>query len=104
MAKAGILALTRSAAIEYGPQRIRVNALVAGGFRTSMPEGVIERAGGSEETRAAIEKRFTEAVPLGRIGRPEEAAEAGVCRFAKLPASSELVAAFDADDAGRAAR
>ena len=79
MAKAGILALTKSAALEYGRQGIRVNALVAGGFRTPMLEGVLDRASrGNAETRAAIEKRFCDIVPLGRIGRPEEAAEAAV--------------------------
>jgi len=79
MAKAGILALTKSTAIEYARQGIRVNALVAGGFRTPMLEGVMERvSGGNAEARAAIEKRFTEMVPLGRIGRPEEAAEAAL--------------------------
>lgn len=77
MAKAGILALTKSTAIEYARQGIRVNALVAGGLRTPMLEGVMERvSGGNAEARAAIEKRFIEMVPLGRIGRPEEAAEA----------------------------
>ncbi len=33
-AKAGVLALTKSAAQEYGRQGIRVNALVAGAFDT----------------------------------------------------------------------
>lgn len=79
MAKAGILALTKSAAMEYARQGIRVNALVAGGFRTPMLEGVMDRMSrGDAEARAAIEKRFTDIVPLGRIGRPEEAAEAAV--------------------------
>jgi NAD(P)-dependent dehydrogenase (short-subunit alcohol dehydrogenase family) len=79
MAKAGILALTKSAALEYARHRIRVNALVAGGFRTPMLEGVLDRASrGNAETPAATEKRFCDMVPLGRIGRPEEAAEAAV--------------------------
>jgi len=43
-AKAGILALMKSAAQEYAQQGIRVNALVAGAFRTPMLEGVIEAA------------------------------------------------------------
>ena len=75
MAKAGILALTKSAALEYGRQGIRVNALVAGGFRTPMLEGMMERvSGGNQEAREAIEKRYSELAPgpdrpAGRGGR-----------------------------------
>lgn len=77
--KAGVLALTKSAAQEYGHQGIRVNALVAGGFRTPMLERVFERSsGGDAEVAAAVEGQLSEMVPLKRIGRPEEAAEAAV--------------------------
>src|SRR5438874_860706 len=58
---------------------IRVNALVAGGFRTPMLEYVFDRAsGGDPEARKAVEERYKQFSPLGRIGRPEEAAEAAV--------------------------
>ncbi len=78
-AKAGILALTKSAAREYAARGIRVNALVPGAFRTPMLEGVFDRlGGGTEEGRRAAEARYTAAVPMGRIGRPEEAAAAAV--------------------------
>lgn len=77
--KAGVLALTKSAAQEYGQQGIRVNALVAGGFRTPMLERVFERSsGGDPDVAAAVEGQLSEMVPLKRIGRPEEAAEAAV--------------------------
>jgi NAD(P)-dependent dehydrogenase (short-subunit alcohol dehydrogenase family) len=76
-AKAGVLALTKSAALEYARQGIRVNALVAGGFRTPMLEGVFDRvSGGNPEAREAIIKKYEDMVALGRIGRPEEAAQA----------------------------
>ena len=76
-AKAGVLALTKSAALEYARQGIRVNALVAGGFQTPMLENVFDRAsGGDAETRQAIIKQYEGFVALGRIGRPEEAAQA----------------------------
>jgi NAD(P)-dependent dehydrogenase (short-subunit alcohol dehydrogenase family) len=76
-AKAGILALTKSAALEYARQGIRVNALVAGGFATPMLEGVIERiSSGNPEARQTIVKAYEDRIALGRIGRPEEAAEA----------------------------
>jgi NAD(P)-dependent dehydrogenase (short-subunit alcohol dehydrogenase family) len=76
-AKAGVLALTKSAALEYARQGIRVNALVAGGFRTPMLEGVFDRvSSGNPEAREAIIKKYEDMVALGRIGRPEEAAQA----------------------------
>lgn len=75
--KAGVLALTKSAAQEYGAQGIRINTLVAGGFKTPMLERNFERAsGGDAETAKAIENQVEQMVPLQRIGRPEEAAEA----------------------------
>jgi NAD(P)-dependent dehydrogenase (short-subunit alcohol dehydrogenase family) len=78
-AKAGILALTKSAALEYAEHGIRVNALVAGGFQTPMLEGVFDRvSAGNPEAREAIVKRYEGMVAMGRIGRPEEAAEAVV--------------------------
>ena len=76
-AKAGVIALTKSAALEYTRQGIRVNSLVAGAFDTPMLQGVMERAGaGDPERRANVESRWREAIPVGRIGYPEEAAEA----------------------------
>ena len=73
-AKAGVLGLTKSAALEYAAQGIRVNALVAGGFRTPMLESVFAKM--SPENPAAVEESLAQLVPLGRIGRPEEAADA----------------------------
>jgi NAD(P)-dependent dehydrogenase (short-subunit alcohol dehydrogenase family) len=77
-AKAGVLALTKSAAQEYATVGIRVNALVAGAFRTPMLESVFQRIGQSEEGAAAVETQYTGLVPMRRIGRPDEAAEAAV--------------------------
>jgi NAD(P)-dependent dehydrogenase (short-subunit alcohol dehydrogenase family) len=75
-AKAGVLGLTKSAALEYAQLGIRVNALVAGGFETPMLESVLQRAsGGNQETRERIRKRYEEMTAVGRIGQPEEAAE-----------------------------
>ena len=73
-AKAGVLALSKSAAQEYASRGIRINALVAGGFRTPMLEGVLEQV--SPGNPSAAEAGFAQMVPLGRIGRPEEAADA----------------------------
>ncbi len=72
--KAGILGLTKSAAQEYAKQGIRINALVAGGFDTPMLNGVFERV--SPQDPLAAKTGFAKLVPLGRVGRPEEAADA----------------------------
>lgn len=75
-AKAGVLALTKTASLEYAAQEIRVNALVAGGFRTPMLEGVFQQMAPGDP--GAAEAQASQMVPLGRIGNPEEAAEAAV--------------------------
>jgi NAD(P)-dependent dehydrogenase (short-subunit alcohol dehydrogenase family) len=73
-AKAAVLGLTKSAALELAGQRIRVNALVAGGFLTPMLESVFQKH--SPDDPGAAAAGFARQVPLGRIGAPEEAAEA----------------------------
>jgi NAD(P)-dependent dehydrogenase (short-subunit alcohol dehydrogenase family) len=78
-AKAGVLAVTKSAAQEYATRGIRVNALVAGAFRTPMLEHVFRVIGGeAPEGPAAVEAQYTGLIPMRRIGRPEEAAEVAV--------------------------
>jgi NAD(P)-dependent dehydrogenase (short-subunit alcohol dehydrogenase family) len=65
-AKAGVLAMTRSLAVEWGRHRIRLNAIAPGPFPT---EGAFSRlmAPGMEEAAQAR-------VPLGRFGEPPELA------------------------------
>ena len=76
-AKAGVLALTKSSAQEYATAGIRVNALVAGAFRTPMLEGVWHSAAsGDPDGAKAVEERYASMVPMRRIGTPEEAAAA----------------------------
>jgi NAD(P)-dependent dehydrogenase (short-subunit alcohol dehydrogenase family) len=77
-AKAGVLALTKSAAQEYALQGIRVNALVAGAFRTPMLEGIFDTLGPQAGGPAAVEAQYTGLVPMRRIGEPDEAAQAVV--------------------------
>ena len=68
-AKAGVVMFTKAAANELGAQHIRVNAVSPGligreGLEVDWPDGV---------------ERYTQAAPLGRIGQPEDAADA--CLF-----------------------
>lgn len=68
-AKAGVLSLTRTLAVEWGKQyRIRVNAIAP---------GPIERTGGADKLWESEEaaQRTLDSVPLGRLGTPEEIAE-----------------------------
>lgn len=74
--KAAVIALSKSAALEYASSGIRVNALVPGAFRTPMLEGVFERV--SPGDPAAAEAGYQGVIPLGRLGDPAEAANAVV--------------------------
>jgi NAD(P)-dependent dehydrogenase (short-subunit alcohol dehydrogenase family) len=76
-AKAGVIAFTKSAAQEYATRNIRINALVAGSYRTPMLEGVLDRhSGGDSAQRVAVETQYTSMIPMARIGDPSEAAAA----------------------------
>jgi NAD(P)-dependent dehydrogenase (short-subunit alcohol dehydrogenase family) len=75
-AKAGVLGLSKSAALEYGTRGIRVNALAAGAFDTPMLNNAINRStGGIPEARKKAEESFKAMIALGRIGDPKEAGE-----------------------------
>jgi NAD(P)-dependent dehydrogenase (short-subunit alcohol dehydrogenase family) len=78
-AKAGVLALTKSAAQEYATRGIRVNALVAGAFHTPMLQHVFETiGGGTPEGASAVQAQYTGMIPMRRIAGAEEAAEVAV--------------------------
>jgi len=74
--KAGVDALTKAAALGYARDSIRVNSIDAGAFRTPMLDGVLDRMSGGRPEDAAAQ--YAAAIPLGRIGRPEEIARAVV--------------------------
>jgi NAD(P)-dependent dehydrogenase (short-subunit alcohol dehydrogenase family) len=68
-AKAGVLSMTRTLAVEWGKSYgIRVNAIAP---------GPIERTGGAQRLWESQEAatRTLSSVPLGRLGTPEEIAE-----------------------------
>ena len=69
-AKAAIVNLTRSTALEWASSGVRVNALAPGWIDTSM--------NAPERADPAAERKILTAIPLGRWGRPEEIAAAAV--------------------------
>jgi NAD(P)-dependent dehydrogenase (short-subunit alcohol dehydrogenase family) len=66
-AKVGVLAMTRTLAVEWAQHKIRVNALTPGRVET---EGAGSRLWGSPEARA----KMLADIPVGRLGRREEIA------------------------------
>lgn len=67
--KAAVQASTRSAAAEFGPMNIRVNAIAPGSTRTDGANLVVDEAGW---------ERRRQKVPLGRLGEPEDIANAAL--------------------------
>ena len=64
-AKAGVVNLTRVAAIEYARMGIRVNCICPGAIDTPLLSGAAQ---------PEMIKKFHEIIPMGRLGRPEEMA------------------------------
>lgn len=71
-AKHGVIGLTKSAALEYASKGIRINTVCPGLIHTPMADKMIE--GGQADALDAMLKQ----VPVGRLGRPEEIANAVV--------------------------
>lgn len=87
-AKGGLAMLTRAAALELGPSGVRVNAVAPGlidreGLESAWPEGVA---------------RYRARAPLGRLGTPEEVADA--CLFLASPAARWITGASLTVDGG----
>lgn len=76
--KAGVIALTKSAARELASRNIRVNAVAPGFIETKMTAVL------SEETR----KKMLDAIPMARFGLPDDVAN--VVMFLAGPASAYM--------------
>lgn len=68
MAKAGVLAMTRSLAVEWGGRGLRLNAIAPGPFPT---EGAWSRLVPNE----AMDRAWKAKIPLGRVGEHRELAD-----------------------------
>lgn len=87
-AKAAVIRYTEAAALELAPRGIRVN---------SVSPGLIDRPGLAEAWPDGV-RRFVEAAPLGRAGRPEEIGWA--CLFLASRAASWITGTNLAVDGG----
>jgi NAD(P)-dependent dehydrogenase (short-subunit alcohol dehydrogenase family) len=80
--KHGVVGLTKSAGLEYAAKGIRINAVCPGIIETPMVMGMLET---QPEAMAALMKE----VPMGRLGRAEEIADAVL--WLCSPASSFVI-------------
>ncbi|QHC30257.1 SDR family NAD(P)-dependent oxidoreductase [Streptomyces sp. HF10] len=91
-AKAAVVAHARSAALEYGPDGIRVN---------TVSPGLIDRPGLADAWPDGVH-RWRTAAPTGRLGRPEDIADA--CVFLASPLASWITGHDLVVDGGVSAR
>lgn len=89
-AKTGLVGLTRTLAVEWGPRNVRVNAVAAGITRSRMTAGTFAQ----EEWTAPTLAR----TPLGRLGVPEDIA--GAILFLTSPAAAWITGQTLAVDGG----
>jgi NAD(P)-dependent dehydrogenase (short-subunit alcohol dehydrogenase family) len=67
--KHAVIGLTKTAALEYARQRIRVNAVCPVYTHSAMVDKLVQEAPGMEEKMRRV-------IPMGRFGQPEEIAQA----------------------------
>ena len=67
--KYAVIGMTKSAALEYAARGLRVNAVCPGMFETPMADFITDG-------NKAVLKEMTKAAPMGRLGQPEEIADA----------------------------
>jgi NAD(P)-dependent dehydrogenase (short-subunit alcohol dehydrogenase family) len=82
-AKHGVIGLTKSAALEYAPRGIRINAVCPGVILTGMSADMME-------TQADAMTEILKEQPIGRIGRADEVAAAVL--WLCSPAASFVIA------------
>jgi NAD(P)-dependent dehydrogenase (short-subunit alcohol dehydrogenase family) len=97
-AKAGLVGLTRSLALDYAPANIRVNAVLPGWTRTRLVEEWFRR----QPDPAEAERRVLAVHPLGRLTTPMEVAN--LVAFVASDEGSAITGATLAVDGGLGAR
>ncbi len=75
--RAGVMGLVRTLATDFGKDGILVNNVAPGYTATDrLNELIAHRAAISGESGQQIEKTWTDQIPIGRLGRPDEIADA----------------------------
>jgi len=97
-AKSGLVGLTRSLALDYGSDKIRVNCVAPGFINTRLVRESISLSGDEE----AAERQMSDGVALQRIGEPHEVAS--VVRFLASDEASYVTGASILVDGGLTAR
>lgn len=97
--KGGLEALTRAAALEFALSGIRVNGVHPGAIKTDMLKAGLDRGRLADETTETLLEQLGEKHPLGRVGSPEEIAEA-ILFLADDQKSSFLTGTFLIADGG----
>jgi NAD(P)-dependent dehydrogenase (short-subunit alcohol dehydrogenase family) len=92
VSKSGVVALTKSAAVDFADKNIRINCLCPGRTLTPLVEKVIGSSKDPEETR----RKLSEDRPLRRMGKPEEIA-AGILFLASEEAPYAIGAILSID-------
>lgn len=78
--KAGLIMLTKQVALDFGPAKIRCNAVCPGGTRTKMLEKSLSPLGEALETDLeGVFRRISSMVPLRRTAHPSEIT--GICSY-----------------------
>jgi len=72
VSKAGMISLTKSTAVDFADDNIRVNAVCPGTTMTPLVEKALEQA----DDTAALQEELEKIRPLKRLGKPEEIASA----------------------------
>jgi NAD(P)-dependent dehydrogenase (short-subunit alcohol dehydrogenase family) len=96
--KAGLLALTRGMAVDFAADGVRVNAVCPGAIQTGMMEPFVKDQPDPPEAVKAIGRT----IPLGRVGQPEDIAQA--VYFLASPAAAYITGATLVVDGGLLSR
>lgn len=96
LSKAALIGFTKSLAVEFAPQGIRVNAICPGYVRTPMAESIAQQSNPSDPESVLTE--MAKAIPLRRLATPQEVGE--LAAFLGSDESSYLTGTQNVIDGG----